>query len=300
MISGDKNILIAGSAAHTRLELQRSQVEQLDVFVWPQVHSLWNIVTAAYKGHYDIITAQDPFFRGHLALHLRQFFGGKVNIQVHVDLASCSWLRRLFAKFQLWRADSIRVVSENLKKEIAPHVRAPVSVLPIYIDTQRFTGLERRPHTQKTILWIGRFEPEKDPLAAVSVLKEVLDKGVDTKLVMLGTGGLDSVLRKSSQALPIEFPGWEDPTEYLQGADVVLCTSRYESYGASIIESLAAGVPVVAPDVGMAKEAGAIVVPRAELASAMIKVLQSGERGALKLSILSAIEWSHAWRETLV
>jgi glycosyltransferase involved in cell wall biosynthesis len=301
MISGDKNMLTPGSPANARLELQRSQVEELDVFVWPQVHSLWDIVSATRKKHYDVITAQDPFFRGHLALHLRQLFGGKVNIQVHTNLASCSWSRRLFAKLQLWRADSIRVVSEKLKQQVQEMgVKAPIRVLPIYINVERFKSVVPRSHTEKAILWVGRFEKEKDPLHAIEIFKQVHAHMPETKLVMLGKGSLENALRESARGLPVEFPGWVDAVTYLETADVVLCTSPYESYGASIIEALAAGVPVVAPDVGIAKEAGAVVVPRPEFASAVMKVLQSGERGVLKLSVLSATEWAQAWKETLV
>ena len=62
---------------------------------------------------------------------------------------------------------------------------------------------------------------------------------------------------------------------------------------------LARGVTVVAPDVGVAKEAGAIVVPRSELAEATIRVLQTGERGMLKMRLLTAEVWTREWRESL-
>ncbi len=302
MISGDKNILVAGSDARARLELQRGQVDQLDAFVWPQAHSLWDIVTAARKVHYDIITAQDPFFRGHLALHLRQLFGGRVNIQVHVDLASCSWLRRLFAKLQLWRADSIRAVSENIKQQvlqIAP--KAKISVLPVYTNISEFSSVSRGVHQGKKILWMGRFEEEKNPLEAINILKEVLKEIPNAQLTMIGDGSLRQKLSDAAANLPVLVPvGWQNPLLYLDTADVLLSTSKHESWGAVFVEALAAGVPVVAPDVGIAKEAGAIVVPRPELASAVIKVLRSGERGVLKLSLPSAAEWARAWQKTLI
>jgi glycosyltransferase involved in cell wall biosynthesis len=82
-------------------------------------------------------------------------------------------------------------------------------------------------------------------------------------------------------------------------ADVVLCTSKHESWGASIIESLAAGIPVVAPDVGIAREAGAIIMPRSDLGKAVEDVLNSGQRGELRISMPSAEEWARSWRETL-
>ena len=56
----------------------------------------------------------------------------------------------------------------------------------------------------------------------------------------------------------------------------------------------------MAPDVGVAKEAGAIVVPRAHLAQGVAEVLKSGARGELRLELLSEKEWAQAWKNSLV
>ena len=301
MISGDKNILTQGSEAHARLELQKSHVDQLDIFVWPQMHSQREIKKAAKENQYDVITAQDPFWRGLIAWRIARKTGARLNLQVHTDLSAQPFWRRVLAHFLLRRANSVRVVSEKIRKQVqALKIKAPVRALPIFVDISRFKNLEPKPHTQKTILWIGRFEPEKNPLLAVQVLKEVRTKGIDAKLIMLGTGSLEPAVRKMAETLPIELPGWQDPIPYLQVADVVLCTSKHESWGASIIEALATGVPVVAHDVGIAREAGAMIVPRSDLGNEIIRVLNSNQRGELKIPILNADEWAKHWRETLI
>ena len=118
---------------------------------------------------------------------------------------------------------------------------------------------------------------------------------------MLGKGTLEPALHVHAKGLPVEFPGWRsDPKPYLSVADVVLCTSRHESFGASIIEALAAGVPVVAPDVGIAREAGAIVVPREKLAETVIEVLRTRAQGELKLKLFSKEEWAAVWKSSLL
>lgn len=301
MISGDKNILVTGSEAHTRIELQRSQDDQLDVFVWPQVHSFSEIFTSAKKNKYDVVTSQDPFWRGFIAWRIARRNGAKLNLQIHTDLSAQSFGRSLLANFLLRRADSVRVVSEKIRKQIQSiGIRVPIYVLPIYVDISRFQNLISEPHSQKIILWVGRFEKEKDPLYAIQVLEKVRARDIDAKLIMLGSGSLEASIQKQACNLPVELPGWQDTKQYLQIADVVLCTSKHESYGASIIEALSAGVPVVAPDVGIAKEAGAIIVPVSELGDVVISVLNSDQRGVLKISLLSADEWAKRWRETLV
>ena len=67
-----------------------------------------------------------------------------------------------------------------------------------------------------------------------------------------------------------------------------------------MIEALAAGVPVVSPDVGIAKEAGAIVVEREKLAKAVVGVLTSNVKGELKIPMLSKEEWARKWKESLM
>lgn len=292
MISGDKSF----GPGHPRYELQRSAVDGLVVMYWGW-GSLWPAIP---KGHFDIVTAQDPFWRGHFAAHLAWFLAAKLNLQVHTDLSALPWLKRRWAIFNLRKTDSVRVVSEKIKKQVESFgIKVPIHVLPVYIDVSRFKNLARQLHDKKTILWIGRFEAEKDPTYAVHVLKQVREAGTDVKLVMLGAGSMEKELHQLAKNLPVEFPGWQDPAQYLQTADVVLCTSKHESYGASIIEALAAGVPVVAPDVGVAREARAIVVPREELARAVTDILRSGAWGTLQLPMLSKEVWAKEWLKTL-
>jgi glycosyltransferase involved in cell wall biosynthesis len=300
MLSGDPRILELGTPVWERFEAQRAEVEQLDVFVWPRVHSQVTVWRLMRKNHYDVITTQDPVWRGLLAWKLSALTGVKLNVQVHTDLRAQSFLRRTLAGIVLRRADSVRVVSEKIKQQVTEMgVRAPIHVLPIFIDAEEFRRIERRPHTQKTILWVGRFEEEKDPAAAIRILRQVRDAGIDAKLVMLGAGSRGQELRRLASGLPVDFPGWQDPKQYLSVADVVLSTSLHESWGASMIEALLAGVPVVAPDVGIAREAGAIIAAREELGAAVTRVLNSGERGTLCLSLSTKEEWAKRWRDTL-
>ena len=300
MISGDKNLLREGTEAAARLALQRSAVERLDVFVWPSVHSYAQIAGAARGSRYDVITAQDPFWRGLIAWRLSRRTGARLNLQLHAELAGQSLLKRSVARFLLRRADSVRVVSARLNAEIGKlGIHARVTVLPVFIDAGRFARVTREPHDGKNVLWVGRFEPEKDPLRAVAVLKEVRARGVDARLVMLGRGSLEGTLRKAARGLPVEFRGWQDPVAYLSQADAVLSTSPRESFGASIVEALAAGVPVVSRDAGVAQEAGANVVAPEMLAAEVARVFASDSHGTLRLALRSPEEWVKAWKESL-
>ena len=115
---------------------------------------------------------------------------------------------------------------------------------------------------------------------------------------MLGTGRLEKVLRKFA-GREVDFPGWQDPILFFETAGVVLSTSKHESWGASMVEALLARVPVVACDVGIAKEAGAIVVEREKLSEAVKETLDKKVEGELKIKLLNKSEWAAAWKETL-
>ncbi len=304
MISGDSRMLEVGTEAHERFLLQQAQVDELKVFARksgePKLVAAVRMIWQGRKETWDVVTAQDPFLLGHIALHITQGTGAKLQLQVHTDFSMQPVWKRIFGALNLRRAHSVRVVSEKIKKQVEVlGVRAPIFVLPIFLDVGQFRNLVHKSHSIKTILWIGRFESEKDPLDAISILEKIRKIGTDVKLVMLGAGSLEKKLYERAGGLPVEFVGWKDPKEFLPTADVVVCTSMHESWGASMIEALAAGVPVVAPDVGVAREAGAVIKSKPELAAGVEEVLRSGTRGELKLKLLNKEEWARAWRETL-
>ena len=294
-ITGDRSF----APGYPRFDLQRAAVNELSVVYWWR-GSLWPKIPL---GKFDVVTAQDPLCRGLFGWLTARRIGAKFNVQVHTDLSARNFFWRVLARAILRNADSIRVVSEKIKNQVlSMGTRAPVHVLPIYVDVSRFRNIKRQPHTQKTILWFGRFEPEKDPLLAIKILEQIR-RTIAAKLIMLGAGSLEKSLKTNAARLnlaaQVEFPGWREPLPYLAQADMVLCTSRHESYGASVIEALAAGVPVVAPDVGIAKSAGAVVAPREKLADAVIEVLRSKKIGELKVPLLDKEAWIQKWRDTL-
>jgi glycosyltransferase involved in cell wall biosynthesis len=294
MITGDKKF----GPGNARYELQKSAVGELGVVYWGR-GSLWPKFP---PGYFDVVTAQDPFWRGLFAWYLARRLGVRFNVQVHTDLATISFVKHVLAHIVLRHAHSIRVVSEKIGQQVKQlGITAPIVVLPVYVDVSAFSTVARRPHTAKNILWIGRFEEEKNPLGAIEILKSVGKEIPNAHLTMIGQGTFGPKLLQQAAHLPMTVPsGWQNPFLYLDTADVVLCTSWYESWGASIVEALAAGVPVVAPDVGVAREAGAIVAERSQLAKKTIDVLRSGARGELKLKLLSAPEWAARWRESLL
>lgn len=151
----------------------------------------------------------------------------------------------------------------------------PVYFRPIADQSRREDG--------RSILWIGRLEPQKDPLLA---LKTISRLGPSVRLTMLGDGSLrDDVQRRISTmklADRVSLLGHVREIEpYFARADALLITSRYEGGPAVAVEAMAAGLPVVATDCSFLlrdlvarPEAGRLVKSRKpqKLAAALEKV----------------------------
>lgn len=242
----------------------------------------------------DVLTAQDPFETGLAGWLIARVLGVPFHVQLHTDpwapgFARHSFrnrVRRFIAPFILRRAVGVRVVSEGIAEKAEAHgVRAPITVLPIFTDMARLEDLPRTKHPRWKIalLFVGRLEKEKGVDRALDALAHARASGHDVGLTIVGSGSEEHDLRNQAQILElagaVSFVGWQDDiTPYLSEADLVLVPSRYEGYGLVIVEALTAGVPVLASDVGIAREAGAIVVPPKEFTQSLMQWLKAGPR----------------------
>lgn len=98
---------------------------------------------------------------------------------------------------------------------------------------------------------VGNFKPQKAPLDFVRVAAEVHLTHPEAWFVMVGDGPLRELAERLARELGIAdrmvFSGWwNDVPGLLAATTVSVLTSRHEGLPCSIVESLAAGVPVVA------------------------------------------------------
>ncbi|MDO8561381.1 MAG: glycosyltransferase [bacterium] len=242
-----------------------------------------------------VVSVQDPFETGLLGWRIARKFKVPLHVQIHTDFLSKEYarhsfmnrLRVLVAGFVLRRASHIRVVSEKIKTSLLKKYRlhAPVTVLPIFVDVESFRNArideslaERFSSFKPKLLVVSRLESEKNVALALRAFAECAPQ--DACLLIVGEGSEKTQLLRMAEDLGVSgrvfFKGAKAPIEYYKLADLVLVPSLYEGYGMVAIEALASGVPVLSTDVGIAREAGAIIAPREKFAEALADWFKNG------------------------
>lgn len=108
----------------------------------------------------------------------------------------------------------------------------------------------RGPNRQnRLLLTVSRLAPEKNVEFLANVLKQV----PDTCLAVVGDGPLRKSLEKTFKGLPTNFVGYlrgEELAKAYASADGFVYASETETMGNVVLEAMAAGAPVIAPDAG--------------------------------------------------
>ena len=282
----------------------------------------WNALRSPLpKEKFDAVTVQDPFEVGLVGLLISWYFRVPLQVQIHTDLYAPAFkdhsvlngIRLVIAGIVLRHADRVRVVSERIKRSIERRVgegtRSQISILPIFVDVDRFKNatapeslLQRFSKFSKRVLVVSRLESEKNVALALRSFAEGAPEGAC--LIVLGEGRERQMLEALAAGYGIKervfFEGRTDPAPYYALADLVLIPSFYEGYCMTIIEALAAKVPVLATDVGIAPESGAVITTPENWPVAIGNILASGKRGELITYPYS--DWNayvSAWRNDL-
>jgi glycosyltransferase involved in cell wall biosynthesis len=294
---GSIHVLVFATKHHA---LSRNQLDSHITLTPTQSRSRWWYVYDAYKlgktlPKPDCITVQDPFECGLVGLLLARHFNVPLHVQVHTDFLTPSYLRLsplnhmrvIIARIVLRYANRVRAVSDRIKTSILHNylTKGVVTILPIFVDIEKFRAAPvdsmlaaRFERFTKKVLVVSRLEPEKNSMLALASFA-ALDKK-ETCLVVVGDGSqrqsLENKVRELNLADNVFFEGEKAAIQYYPIADLVLVPSTYEGYGMVIIEALARGVPVLSGDVGIAREAGAIITDTVHFAEALKKWFVQG------------------------
>jgi glycosyltransferase involved in cell wall biosynthesis len=225
-------------------------------------------------------------FHGHV---LTGYFGRAASVMV-----------RGIERAQGLITDCVLVLSPRQRTDIAERFRvvdaAKVHVLPLGLELEPLAALPAPVPSPAVVFgFVGRFVPIKNLPMLIAAFADVHAQLPASRLLLVGDGDDRAAVEADVAARGLQgavaFGGWRnDLTALYREIDVLVLTSLNEGTPVAAIEAMAAGLPVVATDVGGVADViehgvTGLLVPSgavAELAAAMIRLGNSpGERARL-------------------
>ncbi|WP_281797028.1 glycosyltransferase family 4 protein [Desulforhabdus amnigena] len=156
-------------------------------------------------------------------------------------------------------------------------------------ETRRQLGI---PEGWRTIVMVGRLDPQKAPYYLIQAFSKVIEIHRNTLLIFAGEGELEESLKAQARRLEIAdkvmFLGSRsDIPEILKVSDIFSLSSLWEGLGRSMTEAMLLGIPVVVPNIHgipeivLHNETGFLFSPGnvEELAAQLSYVLDHPEEG---------------------
>jgi glycosyltransferase involved in cell wall biosynthesis len=166
-----------------------------------------------------------------------------------------------------YESSKIILCSNSMRTELNDHFNIPkekVTVIPNaidpyvydkYIDTKKIKNNYGIEDKSKLVLFVGRLVPQKGVEYLIDAVPLVTNRSV--YFYIIGDGWSRSILEKlalsKKQGDRIRFLGFIPDTERIEltkSADVLVVPSIYEPFGIVALEGMAAGVPVIASNIG--------------------------------------------------
>ncbi len=214
---------------------------------------------AGFTGRIAAYLAKAPIilhvFHGHV---FHNYFG---KFKTHLIIL----IEKILAKI----STRIIVISEQQQRDIVDIFkivnRNKSKAIPYGFDLERFTNIVNGNGTLKTemgiskkeflIAIIGRIVPIKNHEMSFRVMKLLRQDGMDIHLCVIGDGELrqkhEKFVREKQVEKYVHFLGWRQDLENIYSSlDLLMLTSLNEGTPFTIIEAMAAGVPVVSTNVG--------------------------------------------------
>ena len=158
-------------------------------------------------------------------------------------------------KMALKRSTRVTVISSYLQKLVRDYgYKGKIDLIPNGVNFDLFSSIPKKEHDGFCIITTSRLVYKN---AIDEIIKSLQYLSEDVKLLVLGTGFLEKKLKKLAEEMNVsnrvEFLGHikhKDLPRYFSISDVFVRPSRSEGMGISFLEAMAAGIPVIATNVG--------------------------------------------------
>jgi len=236
--------------------------------------------------------------------------GGVPRVAAHVGNYPPHGAGLAFRKFR-WEVQAGRPLTDTLvccsryvQEGVVRHFRAPAASTTVIYNGCAAPAIARRAARARrarapdgfVVGMVARLERHKDQPTLIRAVRRLADRGLACRCRLIGEGsrraGLERLIASERLGGAVELLGMRrDVPELLGRIDLfVFSTTPSEGLGIALIEAMAAGVPVVASDVGASREvldggALGLLVPPADpaaLADAIERVRAQPEAAAAR------------------
>lgn len=167
-----------------------------------------------------------------------------------------------------------------------------VSYIPNGVSVEALppTRKSREKHkTEHVVGFLGRLVYQKNPLLFVDVISLLLQAGLQVKAIVVGAGPLRQPMQEKIASLGIRdqfiFAGDVAGVSQLGNMDVLVHTSRYESFPYALLEAAAVGTPIVS-----VRNAGSVAILGDVLPVAIVAEDTAESLAQMTASILTSPE----------
>lgn len=266
----------------------------------PRLRNVRSVFTV-YDLTYLLTDTHTTLNRGYLTLMMPRFLRAADAV-----IAISESTRRDIARHYPGREDKVRVIYGGVAARFRPASSLEVAQLRARYDLP-----------SHFILAVGTIEPRKNLVRLLEAYRGLLDRGVETGLVIAGRQGwrYDDFYQRMNDLRLAEqvtllgpFPDPDLPALYA-AADVLAFPSLYEGFGLPVLEAMACGTPVVAGNTSsfpeVAGDAGLLVAPEdvQALTEAVARALADADlRAEMRdkgLAQAARFTWERAAQQTL-
>ena len=188
--------------------------------------------------------------------NMKQFRNFSIKTMFNKELLTNSFEKRyLFSRYKANGGTRFIAISKDTEQYFCKTAKSfVVQLLPNAIDYDKFKGSDNRQQEKKLrLVNVGSLNKNKNQIFLLDVAKILRRKGVDFEMKIVGGGKDYAFLEQNIEEYQLKnfvsLCGNADNVEdYLHDSDIYVHSSLSEALGLTIIEAMAAGLPVVTLD----------------------------------------------------